>query len=1333
MKKKVIISSLLIGSAISVLPLNFINRNFEEKNIDNENNDENEEISNIMNANTRGEYVGAFTGKNYASIFFNNYTNPVVSPNADIPGILGAWDVNTNGTFPTAIGWTSPDSFLSWSANLIDHPSLVGKVPTNFSPGLITALHSDNKYSTNKRNQVFAIVGNTLRLNDRRYWILRYNTLDGSPIKDDNPEMPIMPNAPLPVMNASNGNGSAFAIANDTINNRYIAFYPGRMGNLKNDIFGFNINSNNEITWLQNRAHFTGHSNWGSMTANSGRDYNDDNIVIGLSPFNTSRSVFDQSSLALMVAVNPPPSSNQDNYNFKILNLQHNLAGNVNFTPVAITGRNSSVFNSTQGIISPPKSLLSLQTIQRNVNPNLQFFTYIDEEGIPNNKVQMIVPVLRNDEWIYMYLGGIYNKFLNTYYNSWGIGGTIGQGGFFNSPSFDNTLAPYISYNEDNPNEILLVSHTTTSNPNRFTANKFIFDTKPINGPWSPQHTILVNRNNSGDNWAQKQMIIRTPHVQDSFIWSMPRGLTQSYFHESDNQLARLWSSYSHGGMVRTDFQITASRKQWLINQNNAKLPSQLTDSDLETIGTGSNNFFQIPSRTLPSGVTFSPSEIKLFGSPTRDDSRGIIQGIYTLKNRYSIYGRNYQFESKVPFKVTGLNISNDIPTSISQNNLITNFLPSDLTPLNIPNLMDVIAVPNAAVIQGWSISDQNNIDGTARISVNIRPHFDDTGTQVNEFKTITTDVSGLKTLTGTTGIQNSEDNSDLTVWDVIPSNVSNFVQINDLVPGSSDGDITYSIRDQEPLEGKLTIVASIRGGAYYDPSNKGLPSIAGNPPLEIPILITGFKKISDTGTRVLLRTGPFNGVYPGFINRDNIMEYITIDNEVPGTGYDITNIQTIDGTEDAFDGIVTFDITFEKTYETTGFINHNPPTISYQIDGFQGGPTPRYTTVVSTGNQELFSNTLALEINENNINQFIIVVNLPAGVTPVYEFRNQKNTGQANTGFQDVVITFSKYLDQFGVLVDAELKTDPIRINNLKTMPAATSVTPLSGENDMLPEFVSEFNLERYLRINNGSTITNRETSIQVITNNLTTNNINGSITFQYRLINAITDFGFIEQSNPILITVSGFQRGTFTAIEQISNFRNEKASEFNLNKDNFFSHAKIVGYYIPFDEDAEGNISGTIINRIEKISSDDTIGIATFKVFVEGGAINSQGKFTLDPIEINFTFDGFQIVKPQDNTIPIIAGAAAGGILLIIAIVALIIAITNRKNKKILSEKRKTTTPGAPPRNPGGNKSVPPSHPSTPLAPPTNTGVNKSLSPSQPSTPGATRSVPPPPPLRK
>ncbi|MGL4617043.1 MAG: hypothetical protein ACRCUM_02295, partial [Mycoplasmoidaceae bacterium] len=232
-------------------------------------------------------------------------------------------------------------------------------------------------------------------------------------------------------------------------------------------------------------------------------------------------------------------------------------------------------------------------------------------------------------------------------------------------------------------------------------------------------------------------------------------------------------------------------------------------------------------------------------------------------------------------------------------------------------------------------------------------------------------------------------------------------------------------------------------------------------------------------------------------------------------------------------------------------------------------------------------------------------------------------------------------------------------------------------------------------------------------------TNNFSGTISFEYKLINAITDFGFVEESSFIPVTISGFQSGAATSIEQVGNFNDIKASEFDLNIDNFSKHAKIIGYFIPLEQDDDGNIIGTTINKVEKVSFDDAQGVATFKASIQGGAINEQGKFTNESLDITFKFDGFQIVAPIDNTIPIIAGAVAGGVVLIILIVVAIVLVNNNKNKKILNEKRKPSAPGAP------------------GAPPVNSGVAKSVSPSQgstspmgPQTPGATRSVPTPPP---
>ncbi|MGL4616823.1 MAG: lipoprotein 17-related variable surface protein, partial [Mycoplasmoidaceae bacterium] len=1225
MKKKILISSLLIGSMVSILPLNFIFNNniYKTKDLENQNNNEEQELSNISNLDTRDGYVDALYEKNYTTLFINNFTSPVVSPNPEIPGFLGVWDNNTIGDFPTAIGWTTHNLFLSWSANLIDHPSLEGQVPNGFKPGLVTAIHSDNKYSTDKKNQIFAIVANTANLPAREYWILRYNALDGTPIKDENSKMPIMAKSPLPQMNDENGNGSAFSLANDTINNRYIAFYPGKLVDFKNEIFGFQLNDDNEIEWLENKDHFQGHSSWKNNI-----DLSDDNIILGLAPFNTRRASIDnKASLALLVAT----SADVRNYNFKYINLQDDLSFNPNFESRALIGRTSGIFNSSKGIITVPKTLLPLAAIQRNINPNLQLFTFRNEEFQDTFKVQMVVPILKDNEWIYMYLSSIFDNVKNSYHISWKGEGSLSQGSFFSSRAFgSNPMPPNISWNENYNNEVIITHNSHLTDDRRFSGSQFIFDTIPPNAPWQATSSIIGSLYHESDKspWRPRQIWTRDPYTEDNFIWSISNGETKKYVGTPGEEV-RIWAQTGRGGKKHESFQSRASKFGWLTDQENAKLPSEITNAELETFGTGHENFFKIPlaENDFPGITEISEPKIKIFGEPIRDDSKGLLQGIFTLTQSVKFKNKTYNFESKIPFKVTGLNIKAS-PTIITQNNSILNNLPSDLTPENLKNFVNVIAAPEGATINNWSVTNQDNANGTATISVDVQPHFGDDSILSQSRKTITTNVSGLKKVSGTTAVRTSENDPDLTVWEVNSSNASRFVEIKDLIPGSSESDVKFEITNQKPLTGELSIVASIAPGAYYDPANKGLPSVAGQNDLKLTVEVKGFKQIPDTGTLVLPGTGPYPGVWPGFINEDNIMDFITIENQVPGSKASFSNFKVNPSTpNESLDGYLDFDIVFDKEYDTYGNII-NGAKKTYRIKGLESSPTPLFTKIASTGNTDLFSNTLAPEINETNISQFIILVNLPSGVTPKYEFKNQKNTGQPKTGFLDVNVIVSKYLDEEGNIVPEE-QNFPIRIEGLKTIPAATSVRTLQGDQNMLPELVSSFGIEKYLQINNSSPIPGRETSVEVNTDKLVSNNINGTISFEYKLINAVTDFGFIEESNYTPVTVSGFQKGTFTTVEKIADLKSEKASEFDLSKDNFFDFAKLAGYYIPLKPDDEGNMVGTTVEKVEKISFNDANGSATFKVSVKGGAINQQGNFTVDLVDINFTFDGFEIVS--------------------------------------------------------------------------------------------------------
>ncbi|MGL5245946.1 MAG: hypothetical protein ACRC8C_00015 [Mycoplasmoidaceae bacterium] len=87
--------------------------------------------------------------------------------------------------------------------------------------------------------------------------------------------------------------------------------------------------------------------------------------------------------------------------------------------------------------------------------------------------------------------------------------------------------------------------------------------------------------------------------------------------------------------------------------------------------------------------------------------------------------------------------------------------------------------------------------------------------------------------------------------------------------------------------------------------------------------------------------------------------------------------------------------------------------------------------------------------------------------------------------------------------------------------------------------------------------------------------------------------------------MNISGFDKVSVTSIEQIGNFKDKKASEFNLNVDNFNTYAKFRGYIVE-NKNEVYIVTGTRISSVEKISYDDAEGSATFKAIIIGGSIN-------------------------------------------------------------------------------------------------------------------------------
>ncbi|MGL4617267.1 MAG: lipoprotein 17-related variable surface protein [Mycoplasmoidaceae bacterium] len=922
MKKKIFISlSLLIGLSFSIFPLNFImnNNSYETNKIENEIVEEISPASNILNESDIGN-ANVFYDKSYTTLFTNNFTNPVVSPNIEIPGFLGAWDTTKIDTFPNAIGWTTSNLFQSWSANLIDHPSLDGQVPSGFSPGLVTALHSDNKYSRIKRNQVFAIVANTSNLTAREYWILRYNTIDGSPILDNNSKMPIMEKAPLPEKTAINGNGSAFSLTHDTVDDRYLAFYSGRLEDFKNDIFGFKLTVDNKIQWLENDIYFDGHKDWDIWSP----DYFFNNIVLGITSFNNQRAP-DGTSLAIIVGI----PTNSLVYVFKTLNLKDDLSISQSFKSTLIY--DNKIINSPYEVQIPFGSLTP-EELKKNINPNLQLYPFQDNFGNTTHKVQMVLPIIKDGRWNYVYLSSIFDVNQNTYITTSLGNRGYSQLSFFTSDFLSaNDMPPNISYNDENPEEIIITSLSSSSNNSRFSANQFKFQTTPPDDFWDPTQLNLTDITQTESvNWKSKNTVIKYPYGEDVYLWSFQGGSTNQFIMEPTYKELQKWGK---GGIEHDDFQSTASALQWLEGQSNTKLPSEITNEELQTIGTGNNNFFKIPNLSY-TNVT-SSIKLEVYGQPIRDDKNGTIQGIFNIIQDLVKDGVTYNFKSKIPFEVIGLNYKNDVPTSIIEKSSILNQLPSELTSANISNFVDVIAPPPKAVLSNWAVTNQNNAAGTITISVNINPHFDQNGRLVNSSKLLNKNVTGLRKISGTRAVKSTAIiPSNKTVWDFTILEAPNFIEVKDLIPNSDINDVSYLIRDYKPLIGELTIVTIVDPGSYYNPNNNGLPSTASDPPLELPIIFQGFKKILG-GTIVIPGTGPYVDILPSSINENNIIDYITIENMFPGSIYTFSNITPNDKSNNSSEWFVSFDIVFDKEYDTNGYII-NGQKKTYQIRGFE-------------------------------------------------------------------------------------------------------------------------------------------------------------------------------------------------------------------------------------------------------------------------------------------------------------------------------------------------------------------------------------------------------------
>ncbi|MGL5245948.1 MAG: hypothetical protein ACRC8C_00025 [Mycoplasmoidaceae bacterium] len=87
------------------------------------------------------------------------------------------------------------------------------------------------------------------------------------------------------------------------------------------------------------------------------------------------------------------------------------------------------------------------------------------------------------------------------------------------------------------------------------------------------------------------------------------------------------------------------------------------------------------------------------------------------------------------------------------------------------------------------------------------------------------------------------------------------------------------------------------------------------------------------------------------------------------------------------YGGSVTFDLKFKEEYDTSGRIFSGMKRTGIKIEGFEACRAPIDTKILQIWNRSLLENTFPFKINETNIEQFIILVNVPDGVVPQYEF----------------------------------------------------------------------------------------------------------------------------------------------------------------------------------------------------------------------------------------------------------------------------------------------------------------------------------------------------------
>ncbi|MGL4647694.1 MAG: lipoprotein 17-related variable surface protein [Mycoplasmoidaceae bacterium] len=1284
----------------------------------------------IENTEILNEVDSRLYADNYKSIYHTRYNSPVISSDPNNPGFLGVVQpINGTSDYPTQITWTGNNLYNSWAQDVRKHPDILkynGTSSAFTQPIVLGAHHLDDiKSTTNFRNQILIIVGDENNLGARRYAFVRYDTILGQPIANPGNANVIVP-PQARGFTPTKDQPQALTITYHPEMDKWIAYYPGLMSFVKNGIFMFDIDNNNRMNFYnKDSSYFSGLSLWPPGSSNI--FYDDGNFIMSIgASFNNEWIIFFMKNIRS--SVNPGKIS------------AFHLKGNFAPTDDWVTIEHSTWATSetildgitdANGVIVLPNDIslyepYIIPTLYKTIGAGSTVSIFMVFPVKVGDTFRFIKPTLN----LARKAQGRY--YVNSYQRYISLVDILTTSAVDSSKRFRP-----ISWVNPKDNYELIVTYQTTEDLNLYTKKIMFANSGAANIPNLIERQYDLQQISYNPNTIQpwNSVTIEDYFNKDLYIFSGANNLSNSSLITNNGQVFNNLTALYSGGISFKDPLLSAQTNGFLASSGStAKLPSQINLGDpgvdnglLMYNGALSSNIADLgwsqkyllnrntENVNLSTGnLTSIPLEIN--PNLVQDDTNGIISGNINISLKPTVAGKELNLKSAFSFSVAGFKTTNT-PTQLVVNDpsVIRTTLASSVNLNNVASFFTLNNVPASVRPEQltWEILNPNNRTGYLKIRVTTPAYIDENTILQNTPFTFEIEINGInfagltfKRITGTILERNEQSLNDLTVWDFNEELVSNYVNITNIVPGQ-EVFATYTISNIRPLEGKLTVNAQITGG-YFAGVN-ALPATDPNIPLSLNIVLDGFNPIVGATSFNQLPADSTVSPYIFSASPSLLLPYLNIINPVPNATPTISDVEASDA------GTVTANLNFSQVYNSEGMIvagtSHR---LTYS--GFKIGVETKNTEILSIPNALESSKIFPIELDSENVTKFVTVVNLPPGTDVQYNIISTNNiSSSTNGGSARVSATVNKFYDELGEIINLTRTFElPKPILGFKSVQGPTTISSTLGNPNIYPQFFDPLNVGQFLSIRNGSPVSGKETSVQILSADSGFNNLLGRLSFTYKLNNFFNSAGEFVRSTTAssFMQIDGFKKvpGATTLVSKANApaINEIIPSEFNDKEwENYFQIVNLASNtVIP----PEGPI-------VTKVAYDDTKG--TIKLRVDGilNFINSE-----DIITSSGSFDveikGFLIVPKDDSAMFAIIGGSIGGFIILVLIIGILMWLRiNKKNKELLNTRKKPTNSSS-------------SKPTPPVARPTpGTSMTKQVPPS-----GTTSiaSAPPLPPRR-